>query len=111
MAKTIEQLEADLVVARSEAQVAAEAMDDYWTALGNAYAKSDHDEADATWDVYWEAEDEVKGKDTVVESIKAEIEKLRIKTMLTKYYRKKELQPLFPWTPDLPMTLVSVSDF
>ena len=28
----------------------------------------------------------------------------------TKYYRKKELQPLFPWTPDLPMGLVSISE-
>ena len=28
----------------------------------------------------------------------------------TKYYCKKELQPLFPWTPDLPMSLVSVSE-
>tara|TARA_R110002111_G_scaffold218682_1_gene280844 strand:- start:753 stop:992 length:240 start_codon:yes stop_codon:yes gene_type:complete len=28
---------------------------------------------------------------------------------LTKYYRKKELQPLFPWTPDLPMSLMSIS--
>ena len=28
----------------------------------------------------------------------------------TKYYRKKELQPLFPWTPDLPMNLVSISE-
>ena len=27
----------------------------------------------------------------------------------TKYYRKKELQPLFPWTPGLPMGLVSIS--
>tara|TARA_R110000765_G_scaffold122464_4_gene218958 strand:- start:139 stop:414 length:276 start_codon:yes stop_codon:yes gene_type:complete len=30
--------------------------------------------------------------------------------MITKYYRKKELQPLFPWTPDLPMGLVSISE-
>ena len=28
----------------------------------------------------------------------------------TKYYCKKELQPLFPWTPDLPMNLVSISE-
>ena len=28
----------------------------------------------------------------------------------TKYYRKKELQPLFPWTPELPMGLVSISE-
>ena len=27
-----------------------------------------------------------------------------------KYYRKKELQPLFPWTPELPMGLVSISE-
>jgi len=29
---------------------------------------------------------------------------------MTKYYRKKELQPLFPWTPDFPMDLVSISE-
>ena len=28
----------------------------------------------------------------------------------TKYYRKKELQPFFTWTPDLPMGLVSISE-
>ena len=31
-------------------------------------------------------------------------------TELTKYYRKKELQPLFPWTPVMPMGLVSISE-
>ena len=26
------------------------------------------------------------------------------------YFRKKQLQELIPWTPDLPMALVSISD-
>ena len=34
----------------------------------------------------------------------------KVMTELTKYYRKKELQPLFPWTPDFPMTMVSISE-
>ena len=30
--------------------------------------------------------------------------------MKVKYYRKKELQSLFPWTPDLPVAQISISD-
>ena len=69
-----------------------------------AYDYYDYDAADA-WD---DAEDAVPAAWTDYRKALQELEDYLEE--ITKYYRKKELQPLFPWTPDLPMGLVSISE-
>ena len=84
----LEQLEADLVVARSEATVAVETMAEAWAKaeivkLKAAWAAGAKANAKAEWveaQVAWaKANDEARDKDNVVESIKAGIKALKEK--------------------------------